>query len=40
MNEKTKGILLVAGAIVLAVVFVMFGAGKFTWQLHKFGTFF
>ena len=29
MNEKTKGILLVAGAIVLAVVFVMFGAGKF-----------
>ena len=29
MNEKTKRILLVGGAVVLAVVFVMFGAGKF-----------
>ena len=29
MNDKTKRILLVAGAIVLAVVFMMFGAGKF-----------
>jgi uncharacterized membrane protein len=29
MNEKTKGRLLVGGAAVLAVVFVMFGAGKF-----------
>ena len=29
MNEKTKRTLLVGGAVVLAVVFVMFGAGKF-----------
>ena len=29
MNERTKHILLVGGAIVLAVVFVMFGGGKF-----------
>lgn len=29
MNEKTKRILLVASAIVLAVVFVIFGVGKF-----------
>jgi uncharacterized membrane protein YphA (DoxX/SURF4 family) len=29
MKQKTKRILLVTGAIVLAAVFVMFGAGKF-----------
>jgi uncharacterized membrane protein YphA (DoxX/SURF4 family) len=29
MTAKTKGRLLVGGAIALAVVFVMFGAGKF-----------
>ena len=29
MNEKTRRILLVGGAVVLAGVFVMFGAGKF-----------
>ena len=29
MHEKTKTILLVGGAVVLAAVFVMFGAGKF-----------
>lgn len=29
MNEKTKRIVLVGGAIVLASVFLMFGAGKF-----------
>ena len=29
MNENTKRILLVGGAVVLAVVFVMFGVGKF-----------
>jgi putative oxidoreductase len=29
MNEKTKRLLLVGGGIALAVVFVMFGAGKF-----------
>lgn len=29
MNEKTKRILLVGGGVVLAVIFVMFGAGKF-----------
>ena len=29
MNEKTKGMFWVGGAVGLAVVFVMFGAGKF-----------
>ena len=29
MNEKTKRILLVGGGLVLAAVFVIFGAGKF-----------
>lgn len=29
MNDKTKRMLLVGGAIALAAVFVMFGAGKF-----------
>lgn len=29
MNDKTKRILLIGGAVALAVVFVMFGAGKF-----------
>ena len=29
MNDKTKGMLLVGGAAVLALVFLMFGAGKF-----------
>ena len=29
MNEKTKRILLVGGGVVLAAVFVIFGAGKF-----------
>ena len=29
MNEKTKRTLLIGGAVVLAVVFAMFGAGKF-----------
>lgn len=29
MNAKTKGRLLVGGAIALAVIFMMFGAGKF-----------
>lgn len=29
MNERTRKILLIGGAIVLALVFLMFGAGKF-----------
>ena len=29
MNDKTKSIVLIVGALVLASIFVMFGAGKF-----------
>ena len=29
MNEKTKSIILIGGAIALALVFIAFGAGKF-----------
>ncbi|MBT3915718.1 MAG: hypothetical protein HOF23_05045 [Rhodospirillaceae bacterium] len=29
MNEKTKSLILIIGAITLAIVFIAFGAGKF-----------
>ncbi|MDA0241704.1 MAG: DoxX family protein [Proteobacteria bacterium] len=29
MNEKTKSLILIGGAIALAIVFIAFGAGKF-----------
>ena len=29
MNDKTKSIMLIVGSLVLAAIFVMFGAGKF-----------
>jgi uncharacterized membrane protein YphA (DoxX/SURF4 family) len=29
MNDKTRSIVLIVGALVLAAIFVMFGAGKF-----------
>jgi uncharacterized membrane protein YphA (DoxX/SURF4 family) len=29
MNDKTRNLILIAGAVILAGVFIMFGAGKF-----------